>query len=277
MLTAGIDISRLSRADKEELDALLAEKDRRKGQRLFYAMYPEADTAWDGPTVVKTIRRGTVLHARSRYPKHLEFFEAGALYRERLAMCANRIGKTLGMGAYEMACHLTGQYPGWWPGRRFAYAIDAWAAGKSNETTRDIVQLALFGEVTRGMPKGVTGTGMVPGDCIGPMIWKSGFQDLIDTVKVRHVSGDWSILGLKSYEQGRGSFEGTAKDVIWFDEEPPYEVYDEALIRTATTGGMTMITFTPLEGHSQVVMSFLPADQRPADPDEIRASLATAF
>ena len=51
--------------------------------------------------------------------------------------------------------------------------------------------------------------------------------------------------------------------MIWFDEEPPMDVYNEALIRTATLNGIVMLTFTPLMGLSEVVLSFMPADQRP--------------
>jgi hypothetical protein len=38
-------------------------------------------------------------------------------------------------------------------------------------------------------------------------------------------------------EQGRGAFEGTEEDLIWFDEEPPGDVYAEALVRTVMTNG----------------------------------------
>ena len=36
-------------------------------------------------------------------------------------------------------------------------------------------------------------------------------------------------------------------------------------IRTATTDGIIMLTFTPLEGMSEVVLGFLPAEMRPQD------------
>ncbi len=80
---------------------------------------------------------------------------------------------------------------------------------------------------------------------------------------VRHRGGGWSTLGMKSYQQGRGSFEGTEQHVIWLDEEPPMDVYGECLIRTMTTHGIIMLTFTPLEGMSQVVLHFMPAEFRP--------------
>lgn len=205
--------------------------------------------------------------ARAGYSKHLEFFEAGAKYRERCFMAGNRVGKTVA-GSYEMTCHLTGNYPNWWVGRRFHGPTKAWAAGKTNETTRDIIQVELLGNIMfSGQRKLVDGTGLIPKDNLGQepgqMSWKAGVADLVDVIKVRHKSGGWSELGLKSYQQGRGSFEGTARHVIWFDEEPPLDVYGEALIRTATTKGLIMLTFTPLEGMSDVVQEFLPREMRP--------------
>ncbi len=41
------------------------------------------------------------------------------------------------------------------------------------------------------------------------------------------------------------------------------DVYGECLIRTATTDGVIMLTFTPLEGMSVVVLQFMPAEFRP--------------
>lgn len=204
---------------------------------------------------------------RELYTKHMEFFRVGATYRERCAMCANRIGKTWGMGGYETTLHLTGKYPDWWEGRRFATPIDAWAAGKTNQTTRDIVQKALLGDVKRAGGSGsrvLTGTGLVPAGLMGYPTWYKGSStDLVDQIPIRHASGGWSHLGFKSYQQKRGSFEGTEKHVIWLDEEPPEEIYGECIIRTATTGGIVMITFTPLDGISQVVLAFLSPDMQP--------------
>lgn len=170
---------------------------------------------------------------------------------------------TFSAGGYEMACHLTGRYPAWWEGRKFRHPIRAWACGKTNETTRDIVQTTLLGDIEyQGSRKMVDGAGVIPKACIGlhsgSVTWKQGVADLIDTIKIQHVSGGWSKLGLKSYQQGRGAFEGTAQHVIWDDEEPPMDVYGEQMIRTATTKGIMMVTFTPLAGLSEVVQQFLP-------------------
>ena len=204
---------------------------------------------------------GTVIFSRDKYQRHLEFFRAGSDYRERCFMAANRVSKTLGGGGYELACHLTGLYPEWWEGKRFSHAIRAWAAGKTNETTRDIIQMTLCGEVRHvGNRRHLSGTGVIPGHLLGVPSWKQGVQDLADTIKIQHVSGEFSTLGFKAYNQGRGSFEGTAQHVIWLDEECDESIYGECLLRTATTDGIIMLTFTPLEGHSTVVMQFLPHD-----------------
>ena len=149
-------------------------------------------------------------------------------------------------------------------GSRFREPVRAWACGKKNETTRDIVQAALLGEVSfDGSRKAMSGTGMVPGQLIGKHSWKQGVQDLVDTAKIRHVSGGWSTLGFKSYEQGRGSFEGTAQHVIWLDEECPVDVYGECLMRLMTTDGCIILTFSPLDGMTETVMQFMRAADRP--------------
>ncbi len=219
-----------------------------------------------GPSILDGLMEpGQTIHSRQRYAKHLEFFRAGATHRERCFMAANRVGKTFGGGGYEMACHLTGQYPSWWEGRRFQQPISAWAAGDTYMTTRDVMQLNLLGQVGYdGRRKVMDGRGVIPGDCLGRLVWHSGVEDLVDTIRVRHVSGGWSTIGFKSYDQGRKVFQGTGRHVIWLDEEPPINVYEECLLRTATLGGIVMLTFTPLLGMSEVVLSFMPEEQRPA-------------
>jgi phage terminase large subunit-like protein len=48
-------------------------------------------------------------------------------------------------------------------------------------------------------------------------------------------------------------------DGIWFDEEPPMEIYTEGLTRTnnGQRGQFAIMTFTPLLGVSDVVHMFL--------------------
>ncbi len=194
---------------------------------------------------------------RELYPKHLEFFRLGATKEERLALAANRIGKTEGMGGYELSLHLTGDYPEWWTGRRFTQAVDTWAAGDTSQTVKEIIQLKLLGKITD------IGSGLIPKDKIIKTTRKTGTADAIETIYVKHVSGGTSEVTLKSYDQKRHAFQGTKKHVIWLDEEPPLDIYTECLLRTTDTeggkdNGIMMLTFTPLMGMSETVMSFLP-------------------
>jgi phage terminase large subunit-like protein len=187
---------------------------------------------------------------RELYPRHMAFFRAGAIHRERLFMAGNRVGKTLA-GAYETMLHLTGRYPDWWPGRRFAEPGAWWAAGTTTETTRDIVQAELFGQGEE------YGTGMIPAVDIDDIKRRPNTNGAIDYAVIKHQGGGYAKIGLKSYEQGRKAFEGTAKQGIWLDEEPPLAIYTECLTRTATTKGIVSITFTPLAGATDVVMDFI--------------------
>lgn len=184
------------------------------------------------------------------YRKQADFHRAGAKYRERLFRAGNQLGKTIGGGA-EVAIHLTGQYPKDWDGRVWDRPIVAWVAGITGESTRETVQRVLFGR------PGQRGTGWIPGDCIIEAVRASGVKDLIDYAKISHASGGVSMVYVKSYEKGREKWQGDTVDLVWFDEEPPEDIYSEGLTRTNATGGMVFLTFTPLKGMSKVVQRFL--------------------
>lgn len=225
---------------EEELHALLEAEAEFAETNRFYDMFPET-----GP------------FARSLYPKHMQYFELGSRFRERCFMGGNGTGKTWGIAAYELTCHLTGDYPFWWNGRVFDGPISAWVCGDTRETVRDIIQAKLIGEVSK-LGDQALGTGMIPrGKIVGEPKYIPNTNKACDFVLVRHVSGGVSMLGFKAYEQGRKAFQGTEKHVIVLDEEPPADIYGECLMRGRTVNGMTMLTFTPLSGHTEVVNDFL--------------------
>ncbi|WP_338469059.1 terminase family protein [Sphingomonas sp. gentR] len=227
-------------ADKLELLALLEEKERRQAGRRLWTYYPD-----EGPL------------RRELYAKHMAFFEAGKIHRERAAIAANRVGKSEGIGAYEVTLHLTGLYPDWWPGYRFDKPTNWLCGGDTGTTTRDIVCKKLLG------PQEDRGTAMIPRDCILKTTQAAGIPGLVDVATIKHVSGGQSICQFRSYDQGRAKWQGTERDGIWLDEEPPMDIYVEAVIRTMTTRGMLLATFTPLSGLTDVALSFLP-DLAPA-------------
>lgn len=202
------------------------------------------------------------------YPKQLEFHEMGASKRERMFMAGNQLGKTWS-GGMEMAMHLTGRYPDWWQGRRFSGPIRAWAAGVTGESTRDNPQRILLGTLGR------QGTGSIPKDAIVEVRTGRGLPDALDNILVMHKSGGISQVAFKSYERGREKWQGETLDVVWMDEEPPIDIYSEALARIAAKGGLVYLTATPLLGMSAVVRRFL--NEPTADRAYIQMTISDAL
>jgi phage terminase large subunit-like protein len=187
----------------------------------------------------------------------MEFHAIGAEpdVRERLLIAGNQLGKTWSAG-FETAMHLTGRYPDWWEGAEFDAPVAGWAAGVTSEVTRDSVQRVLCGRIN------AIGTGAIPKEAIKDRSMKRGVADAIDTITVKwggggDVQARESLLGFKSYDQGREKFQAETLDFVWFDEEPPEDIYTEGLTRTNATEGIVYTTFTPLKGMSTVVKRFL--------------------
>lgn len=193
--------------------------------------------------------------SRSNYPKQIDFFNAGATYKLRLFMAANRIGKTLA-AAYELTCHLTGEYPDWWTGKRFSVNTEWWVCGVDSKLILSTLQPMLLG------PIGNFGTGMIPYDAIDFETIKDAKKadTSVGIFRVKHISGGYSTVEFKSYESGRETFQGTARS-IWLDEEPSLSIFTECLLRTATGDNCLMMTFTPLKGISETILNFLDGSQ----------------
>tara|TARA_R100000951_G_scaffold7417_1_gene7071 strand:+ start:1970 stop:3223 length:1254 start_codon:yes stop_codon:yes gene_type:complete len=161
----------------------------------------------------------------------------------------------------EATYHLTGEYPAWWDGKRFNTPIDMWAASDTGESTRNILQVTYLG----GLKEEQFGTGTIPKDCLikgrNGMKWEAsrrqGVADAIDTLSVRHKSGGVSTLQFKSYDQGRNKFQGAKLHIIHLDEEPPFEIYEECVVRMATTRGHMLLTMTPLSGMTDTVLNYI--------------------
>ena len=203
------------------------------------------------------LRRFFKLKFYTPYPKQKAFHAMGALKRERLLMAGNQQGKTYS-GAAEMAFHLTGLYPDDWEGRKFDHPVKAWACGESSTLVRDQPQALLCG--TPGVEDD-KGTGLIPKDCLIDTSLARGVTDAFDTIQVKHftngIEDGISVLTFKSYEQGRAKFQSATLDVLWLDEEPDQDVYQECLARITATGGMLFMTFTPLKGRSNVVIRYM--------------------
>ncbi len=195
------------------------------------------------------------------YPKQKAFHSAGAEFRERLLDAANQVGKTTAAAA-ELAYHLTGLYPEWWDGHRFERATSWIVGSETAEIARRGAQRILLGPPEN---ERLWGTGMIPGDRIIEQTRKRGVPDAVESIIVSHVSGGSSTVTFKSYDQGRKKWQADTVDGVWFDEEPPEEIYSEGLTRTnAVEDGRVMTTFTPLLGETEIIVRFMKEDDAEA-------------
>lgn len=169
-------------------------------------------------------------------------------------MAGNQLGKTYAAGV-ETACHSTGLYPDWWDGKRFKRSTRGWAGSKNAEVARDGAQRILLG------PVNAPGSGTIPKDRILEIKKARGVPDAVESVLVKHTSGDQSLIVFKGYLDGREAWQAETLDWVWFDEEPPEDIYSEGLTRTNNTKGVVYLTFTPLLGMTLVVLRFWNKEQ----------------
>lgn len=245
MLSSEIDLSRLTPTEGSYLLELLNQYDERLRYNKLDFWFPDT-----GP------------FARRFYPKHIAFLNAGNAIRERAFFGGNRVGKSETC-AYELACHATGRYPWWWEGRRFDCPISAVCLGKSHQNVRDVAQYKLLGNVND------LGSGMIPKDHLHKPFMKQGIPNGISQISVDHYDEDGvkdgvSVIDFMSYEQGYEIFQGVSRHFTWEDEESPDpKIHSELITRTATVDGLTVISFTPLEGLTETVLTFIPEGEFP--------------
>lgn len=195
------------------------------------------------------------------YDFQLKMYGAGSEHQARFACLANRVGKTYA-GALEMSYHLTGLYPEWWPGHRFAKPIKAWAIGITSDSTRKVLQNELLGTIDARMDEDL-GSGAIPRDCIKlEGLERDGHTAKVVRVYHHNAGGEVdgvSMLEFRSTEQGTHTLMGTAQDYIWIDEEAPtksLEIFSQCSTRLATTNGKLLITATPENGLTSLIQQF---------------------
>jgi phage terminase large subunit-like protein len=261
------------------VQALLAETRAWKMSRYFHDCLPGCTVRSLDPKDHVPLAPDQGPTCRILYRKALRWLAAGATYAERGFIAANRIGKT-DTAAFEVTCHLTGRYPAWWTGRRWARPTDWRVAGDTMLTTRDILQKALLGP-HEGVPV-KDWTGMIPARLVVDVTRRSGgITNCVDTVHVKHLSGGLSRLSFLSYDMGRRVFQGFECDGFWIDEEPPDpaerseaaaagsgDIYGECLLRTMTTNGAVLATFTPLRGWTAFMRNYFAAAMMPGTEED---------
>lgn len=205
-------------------------------------------------SLFKRDAEGSGIYYYQPYKKQKRFHDAGLESQERLLLAGNQVGKSFA-AASEVAMHVTGIYPKWWSGRRFDRACTWWATTNTDEMCNQNLKRLLFQRSVRASLEGF-GDGkrlvlrsLIPKNFILKVL-KNEFQ-------IRHKGGGISSLHFKSYKQGGEAWQGATLDGVWFDEEPPIEIYMEGLARIHKLNGMTMVTMTPLRGKTELVKLFL--------------------
>lgn len=191
-----------------------------------------------------------------------KFFAAGKDYRERMVMAGNRTGKTLS-STYEVACHLTGEYPENWEGLRFSFPPTVWVLGVDGTQVKDVVQAELFGILG---DNGYDGTGWVPSDKVTGFARHGQVVGLARDVTVKHVTGGDSRVSFRAYSQsnrgaGTTAFAGSSVDLILVDEQPSDpELHGQLVTRTMTgnrkKGGSIIYSMTPELGVTELIAQF---------------------
>ncbi len=229
-----------------KLDALIS--DRKKRDRL--SMYfPDVDTV---------DHNGVMFPAREKYPKQLEFFARGKDTFARMFLACVGGGKTEAL-LYELSCHARGWYPDWWEGVRYNRPLNIWVCGKTIRSVRDILQTKWI-----GMPNlEAVGGGILPVDWLDLDSISRLSQGSIDSFRIKRADGTATHIGFKAYEQGVGSFYGTDKDIVAYDEPCPVAIYAQGLMRTRNReNARVMYTVAALEGKTETVALFMDEPDR---------------
>lgn len=166
------------------------------------------------------------------HKKQLEFHKC--LKRNRWVFGGNRSGKTE-CGAVETVWLARGNHPF----KQNKPNTSGWVVSISKQVQRDVAQSKILHYLDP--------------DWILDVVMDSGSKDfaengVIDYILIKNEFGGVSKIGFKSCDQGREKFQGASLDYVWFDEEPPYEIYSECKMRVLDKKGEIFGTMTPLKG-----------------------------
>ena len=154
--------------------------------------------------------------------------------KNRWVFGGNRSGKTE-CGAVECVYMARGIHPY----RENRKDVNGWVVSLSTQVQRDVAQKKVLRYLNQ---RDIVDVIMQQG--------KKGMpsRGVIDQIIVRNELGGTSTIGFKSCDQGREKFQGASLDFVWFDEEPPEDIYDECKMRVFDKNGDIFGTMTPLKG-----------------------------
>ena len=156
------------------------------------------------------------------------------LKNNRWVFGGNRSGKTQ-CGAVESVWLAKGIHPY----RQNRESVFGWIVSPTQQVQRDVAQKKVLSYLS-------------PHD-IADAVMLSGRRDsldngVIDQLFIKNVFGKNSTIGVKICDQGLEKFQGASLDFVWFDEEPPEDIYFECKMRLLDKCGCMFGTMTPLKG-----------------------------
>lgn len=154
--------------------------------------------------------------------------------KNRWVFGGNRSGKTE-CGAVEALWLALGIHPY----RQNKKDVFGWVVSLSQQVQRDVAQAKILHYLR---PDKIVDITMLSGRKDNPA------GGVIDQIRVKNAFGGESVIGFKSCDQGREKFQGSSLDFVWFDEEPPKDIYDECRMRLLDKKGDMFGTMTPLRG-----------------------------
>lgn len=154
--------------------------------------------------------------------------------RNRWVFGGNRSGKTE-CGAVESVWMARGIHPF----RQNRKDVFGWVVSVSQQVQRDVAQAKILKYLS---PRFIEDIVMQEGKRSSPE------YGIIDYIIVKNALGGTSKIGFKSCDQGREKFQGASLDFVWFDEEPPKDIYEECRMRIFDKRGDIFGTMTPLKG-----------------------------
>lgn len=209
--------TKVSFVRKEALDALMPEL----SEKEFFTKFGVTKEDYLVLKFSEAFQKDNGIYFYEPHAKQIAFHESSAPYR--MFCGANRSGKTLA-GAAELVWYALGTHPY----KKVSVPNEQWVVSTDYNVQKEASQRAVMSFLP---------TNEILGN---PSHIKAG---VIDTIYLKN----GSVISFKSTDSGVSRFAGAAKRGIWFDEEPPKEIWQECIARIGAGQQLDIwLTMTPI-------------------------------
>ena len=187
--------------------------------------------------LVRRRREECIRYFKPNQGAQVEFFRLCKEKREVAYFAGNKSGKTH-CGAKFVVQSALGEDAAMY-GMEVLYnePIDVWVGSVDYKIQRESAQR----EIEHFLPKD---------EIKKAFMLQNGIMDRIELK-------NGSMIGFKTYEQGRKAWQGPKRHIVWFDEEPPEDIIKEGMSRLIGKNAKLIFTMTPLMGQTIVFKRFI--------------------